>query len=119
MTKSELIKLIYLYTFSAIGLILVIIGSVKILDLGLKEFVFKNADTYYYPDVIYQKTEGISEEQAQKQREEQIKLQQTNIKAERQKVASNSLAMIIVGFPLFFYHWRKILKNNIEKSNIV
>jgi hypothetical protein len=42
----EIIKLIYIYIFSAIGLILIITGTVRLIDLGLKVYVFKQADVF-------------------------------------------------------------------------
>ena len=61
----SVIRKIYLYLFSAIGLIVVIIGSVQLVDLGLKTFVFKKADVYLeYPRPIIApdgKIEAINE----------------------------------------------------------
>ena len=42
------IRLIYLYLFAFVGLFTVVIGSVRMVDLGLKIFVFKDADKYEY-----------------------------------------------------------------------
>jgi len=38
--KYHLIRKIYLYTFSLVGLVLVVIGGVRLVGLGLKTFVF-------------------------------------------------------------------------------
>lgn len=116
MTKKELIKLIYLYLFSAIGLILIIIGSVRLIDLGLKTFIFKKADIYYYPKLQPKPVDlNISDEEWQRQINEQTKIEEMNRASERQRTASNSIAMIIVGLPLFLYHW-SILKRS-DHSN--
>ncbi|MBI5019261.1 hypothetical protein HZB58_03235 [Candidatus Gottesmanbacteria bacterium] len=40
------VRLIYLYLFSFVGLLTVVIGSVRLVDLGLKVFVFPDADRY-------------------------------------------------------------------------
>ena len=46
----SLIRKIYLYLFSLIGLVLVVIGCVELVNLGLKAYVFTSADQYYsYP----------------------------------------------------------------------
>src|SRR3989344_9120563 len=42
--KHSLIRTIYLYLFALVGLVLMIIGMVRLLDLGLKIFIFKEAD---------------------------------------------------------------------------
>ena len=42
------IRLIYLYLFSFVGLLVMVIGSVRLLELGLKVIVFKGADSFEY-----------------------------------------------------------------------
>lgn len=115
MTKKELIRLIYLYLFSAVGLALLIIGSVRLIDLGLKVFIFKKADFYYYPTQPKPIDLKISEEEWKRQIDEQVKAEQANRYANRQRTASNSIAMIIIGLPLFLYHWRILKKTDNEK----
>jgi hypothetical protein len=44
MEKHSLIRTIYLYLFSLVGLTLLIIGSVRFVDMGLKAFVFTKAE---------------------------------------------------------------------------
>lgn len=109
MDKKELLKLIYLYLFSAIGLILIINGSVRLFNLGLKTFIFKEADIYYFYPSIPSETEiELSPEELQKREE-------LNRKSQRQREVSSALSMIFVGAPLYFYHWRAVLKN--KKGN--
>ena len=100
------IRTIYLYLFSLIGLVLIVIGLVRILDLGLKVYVFKQADQYaVYP----QRIDGQANEAEQERiRIEQEMAEVKNVKSRRQNTASSSLAMIIIGLPLFLYHWRII-----------
>ena len=35
------LRLLYLYLFSFVGLLITVIGSIQIIDLGLKTYVFK------------------------------------------------------------------------------
>lgn len=44
MNKKELIRTIYIYIFSLVGLVLVTIGAVRLVDLGLKATIFTEAD---------------------------------------------------------------------------
>lgn len=44
MQHYPLIRTIYLYLFSLLGLVLLIIAGVRFLDMGLKAFVFTKAD---------------------------------------------------------------------------
>ena len=46
-----------------------------------------------------------------KTQEEQKKFDEQNREAKRQRTAANSVAVIIVGVPLFAYHWRIIKKD--------
>ncbi len=118
MKITEIIKLIYIYLFSAIGLILIIIGMVKLIDLGLKVYIFKQADVYYtpkiYPDI--NQGEKLTPEEIAKREEEQIKAEEINRIAERQRTVSNAIALLIVGLPVFIYHWRIALKYYFNKE---
>lgn len=114
MEKRELLKLIYLYLFSAIGLILFINGSVRLLDLGLRTFVFKEADVYYFPTPAYPEDEKLSPEELQKRLEEQQKAEEINKRSQKQREFSGALAMIFVGLPLYVYHWRLVLRSRKE-----
>ena len=44
------IRLLYLYLFAFVGLMTTIIGSVQLVDLGLKSYVFKVSEYSYYPE---------------------------------------------------------------------
>jgi predicted Holliday junction resolvase-like endonuclease len=105
MKITEVVKFIYIYLFSAIGLILIIVGSTKIVDLGLKTYIFKQAD-YFYAPPFYSPDSNLSEEEIKKRQEELKKADEINRKAERQRTASIAISQIIVGLPLFLYHWK-------------
>ena len=44
MKKDSLIRTIYLYAFALLGLIFLCISGIRFLDMGLKAFVFTQAD---------------------------------------------------------------------------
>lgn len=100
------IKKVYIYLFSAIGLIIFIIGAVQLINLGLKAWVFTKADVYYeYP--MQKRIPAVEGEDFQEPSEEELaEYQKNELSANRQRQASTAIAMIIVGAPLFFYHWR-------------
>lgn len=100
------IRLLYLYLFSFVGLFITIIGSVQLVDLGLKTYVFKVTNRVYYPEP---RLEG----QAQLSIEELDERNQAEESNQRKRQMSNSLAMIAVGIPVYLYHWQTIKK---EKS---
>lgn len=108
------IRRLYLYLVSFIGLLVMVFGFIRLVDLGIKVFVFKNADQYSYISPRAAIMEGkepnqqLSEEEIQRQEEEQKKIQEQEMMRQRQRETSGALSMILVGFPLYFYHWRKI-----------
>lgn len=122
MSKHPLIKKIYLYLFSLLGLTLITIGSMRLLTLGLKVYVFTKADVYYeYPqapqiakEMVGEGTTSTSLTPSREQIDEFNKNQRTS---NRQRDAAESLAMIIVGLPLYLYHWSVIKKEKDNKDN--
>ena len=129
MKKNSWIRTIYLYAFALLGLVLLVISGIRFLDMGLKAFVFTKADEeqrirYSMPPMSYQldKIEAMRQG-GQLSAEETINLDQfladynawkersektDPLTAQRQKTASSSLAMILIGLPLYLYHWRVI-----------
>ncbi len=99
------LRLLYLYLFSFVGLLITVIGSIQIVDLTLKTYVFKVTEYSYYPEPI--PVEGgkpiISEELSRKRNEQEA----TN---QRKRQLSTSLAMIAIGVPLYLCHWKTIKK---------
>ncbi len=111
--KNLSVRRVYLYLFSFLGMVLVVIGCVRLLDLAMKTYVFKQADefVYYSTPVRIDKAGNeveLTSEEVEKQKREQEEAQIKQTKSQRQRDLSNSLAMIIVGVPLFYYHWRVI-----------
>jgi hypothetical protein len=152
MKSTSWIRTLYLYTFSLLGLVLVIIGGVRFIDMGLKAFVFTSADgeeKIYreqppFParlpddsrDMLFEvdkdgqilpevKKEGVfvtlpSEDYVLVQEwlgdyrvwQERQKAFDPVV-ARRQRDAASSIAMIVVGIPLFLYHWRVIRRESV------
>jgi len=141
MNKHSLIRTIYLYLFACIGLVLLTIGTVQLVNLGLKMFVFTKAETSYVsppPRAILMPGEKTDNEDnfvtAIAECEEKCELTETqqqqmeswladyeywqeneakqDYKTERRhRDASMALAFILIGLPLYFYHWRVIKKD--------
>ncbi len=109
----------FLYIFASVGLILMIIGGVSLIDLGLKSYVFTKADNYCYErspvapvEKIPNGTTPLTAEQQKAEDEWQKKQCEESRTASRQGQASNAIAMLIVGIPLYSYHWMQIRKEN-------
>ena len=122
MNKHPIIRKIYLYLFTLVGLALITIGGVRLVGLGLKTFIFTKADVYYeYPMARPIKAPPIEENQKtmefeQPSKEEVEEYQRKQKSSNRQREAADSLAMIIVGLPLYLYHWRLIKKDKEENE---
>jgi hypothetical protein len=131
MSKYPLIRTIYLYLFSFIGLVLIVIGTVKFVNMALKTYVFTQADQeqYKYMDqpqmppmkIAQPRIDGGAETtltREEKQAYDQWMADYTAWKARtdkidvmasrRQSEAADNLAFIIVGIPLYWFHWRLI-----------
>lgn len=121
MNKYPLIRKIYLYLFALIGLVLITIGCVRLVGLGLKTYIFTKADIYIeYPMARPIKIASV---EAGK---ETVKMEQPTIEeleeyqnkqqaSNRQREAAESLAFIIVGLPLYLYHWKIIKQDKKEE----
>ena len=129
--KKELIRTIYLYLFALVGLVLLVIGCVGFVNMGLKTWVFTQADQQRYvyeqpvayPIASLEKVQArddlseadkeaikqmISDYKVQKERTAKIDV----VAAQRQSDAATNFALIIVGLPLYLYHWRVIKRDN-------
>jgi hypothetical protein len=143
LAKHSIVRTIYLYLFTIVGLVLVVSGMVRLLDMGLKMFVFTKAEdidkiqqSYSYPlcssPIAVEKMQSYQESTSTELTTEEkaaLKTWLDNYKnlqqeagkidylaSQRQKEASNSLAMILVGLPLYLYHWRIIRKETKEEK---
>ena len=134
-----LIRTIYLYLFTLVGLTLLIIGSVRFLDMGLKAFVFTQAEEeeqlYSRQPVAPYPLERIEEIQGSQSlsEEEKTAIRQwladyknwqeksskvNSVTARRHRDASFNLSMILIGLPLYLFHWRIIKRETKNKKEI-
>lgn len=113
------IRLLYLYLFSFIGLLIAVIGSVQLVDLAIKVYVFKGADEYGGYSVPATKVlpDGKEVKITDEEIAEQKRMQEKETTRQRQRQASTALAMILVGAPLYKYHWSMIQKESKEKKS--
>src|SRR6185436_20982396 len=98
----------FLYIFATVGLVIAIIGGVSLINLGLKTYVFKKADNYCYNYTVPVDKSGNPTDRTQAQVDQDKKNCEDQQAAQRQSQAANAIAMLIVGIPLYFYHWNRI-----------
>ena len=135
MNHYPFIRTIYLYLFTLLGLVLLVIGGVRFVDMGLKTFIFTKADQeqrimgkqpFYQPYSTerLEKSQGTAgETEFSDQEKDAIRQWLANyeeweksrslvdpVSSGRHRDASMNLALILVGLPLYLYHWRIIKK---------
>lgn len=138
--KNTLIRTIYLYTFSLVGLVLVVIGGVQLVNMGLKAWVFTQADEEQrvwqkqppMPVIAEKRVETAVKEGVIKELTQDEKIAMENwlatyntwkkqqetfdpVTAQRHRDAASSMSFILVGLPLYLFHWRTIRK---EKESL-
>jgi len=136
MQHHPLIRTIYLYLFALLGLVLLVIAGVRFLDMGLKAFIFTRADEEQrlykiqppMPMAIEKVQIAADGKELSLDDRNQIKQFLADyerwknenekfdvIRSQREREASFNLAMIIIGLPLYLYHWR-IIKKETKKA---
>ncbi len=128
MAKFNLRK-VYLYIFSMLGLILLIIAAVGLINLGLQLTFFRSSLENRYsnppPEPYFLKNVELSKEKVELTGEQKEALEQweTDYKdwQENQKSKgylpyvseslSRDIALLIVGLPLYMYHWNLVKKD--------
>ncbi len=121
-TKTILIKNIYLYLVCFVALMMVVISTGNIVQIILKKYVFTKADRDYYPSFdcglmvkpmaapVDQSFKPLSPEDCAKREAESKKQAEENRAAGRQRDLVRDISFIVVGMPLFAYHWMVVRK---------
>lgn len=129
MERDSIVRAIYLYIFAFVGLLFITIGGVRFVDMALKAAVFKQADE---EQRLYARQPPMPAARADMERwashdalteEERATVRRwladyegwreasakiDPVVSQRQRDASTSLAFILVGLPLYLFHWRMI-----------
>jgi hypothetical protein len=127
--RRSWIRSLYLYLAALFGLVLLSIGGVRLLDMGLRAWIFTEADSerriYAFQPPMPPPTERLDRLTGREEltEEERAMVRQwleeyrgwrersarvDPVTAERHRTAASSLAMILLGLPLYLYHWRLI-----------
>jgi hypothetical protein len=142
--KNPVIRTIYLYLFALIGLGMFVVGSSMLINLGLKTFIFTQADSVdnyrSVPPTLYMKSDidNVKELQACSDKCNLTDLQKEQIDnwlvdyetwqnmeenkdpdfytvRNRERQASSAISIILVGFPLWLFHWM-IIKKDVKRK---
>lgn len=112
------IRQLYFYIVTLIGLLMIILPTADLINLGLRTWVFpkvEEAEYAIYPHPVgppgTERQETVAEQDARIQKEQAYsKLQR---RAHRQRDAIRDISFLIVGLPLFIFHFRVVQR---EKS---
>ena len=124
------IRVVYLYLFALVGLVLVTVGGVQLVSLGLRTYVLTEADAemrmHYMPEppvrftpdratamaedtsLSAQEREALRQWAEDYERQRRMREEIDPVKSRRQRDAARAIAFLLVGLPLFGYHWRTI-----------
>ncbi|MFW5951647.1 MAG: hypothetical protein ACOCVZ_05975 [Gemmatimonadota bacterium] len=124
------IRPVYLYLFSLLGLVLITIGSVQLVGLALRTYVLTDADAEvrirYGPEppaaVARERIEGLEGDTTlapatrealnrwarEYERAREARESLDPVRSRRQREAAGAIALLVVGLPLYIYHWRTI-----------
>lgn len=143
--KNPIIRTIYLYLFALVGLAMLVVGLSMIINLGLKTWIFTQADKmdnynnqpmplYLSSDIKVAQEVKVCADKCEltQTQKEQVDSWLTNYeewknseknrdpnfyqKQNRQRQAATAISLILVGLPLWLFHWGVIKKDNKEKE---
>ncbi|MDQ1284029.1 MAG: hypothetical protein QG620_377 [Patescibacteria group bacterium] len=129
--KAKLIKTIYLYLVAVLSLLFVAIGAGRILNTGLKYYIFPEAEKKSYFECNQQPPIApvISKENATADQKVQIdslladyenwKQNQSGdncLVPARQNNIVDALTMVIIALPILLFHWKLIRREKGEKD---
>ncbi|MBU2612902.1 hypothetical protein KJ925_00385 [Patescibacteria group bacterium] len=119
--RTALIKTIYFYLVALIGLMMVVFSTADLVNLGLKTWVFPKADLNEWKeppcavqvvkDPTFQETDTVYIQRLQSC--EASRMDEDEMRAIRnQKSVVRDISFIVVGLPLFLFHWTTIRKES-------
>ena len=109
---KKIIRNVYLYTFSAVGLIFMIVGAAILVNVVLKTYVFplEHYSEYYYSrcaDYIYMDSPKEDFDMETCEANEADDRATADSDARKRDMAIG-LSNLMVGLPLWLYHWKTI-----------
>ena len=131
--SSKIIRNVYLYLVSMIGLLTLIFGMVGIINNVLTNYVFQVDDNSYYTpysagpcDVSMVDTKDPTGKTMVQRSTQEIADCQKKVDAQNEKTRKNNaerefsiaIAQILVGGPIWWYHWTMVQKDNKHKEEV-
>lgn len=120
--KSAFLKNLYLYLVSFVALMMIVFSTGEIINLALRTYIFTKADKnfYGYPEPICDTASPTGTPRGKEyvgspclNKAEREKQEAENRSAQRQRDLVRDVSFLIVGLPLFAYHWRLARKKDL------
>ncbi len=112
-SQNTALRSLYLYASAFIGLITIIIAGSSLVSLTLKATIFTKADSLSIPSMDedcsperIKNTPGLTAATCEKRAVESKKSREYNVAANRSGELASNLSFLIVGIPLFAYHFK-------------
>ncbi|EKD63898.1 MAG: hypothetical protein ACD_51C00155G0008 [uncultured bacterium] len=121
-TFRKIVGNLYLYIFSTVGLVIFIVGGITLVNVVLKTYVFQLThyqewwnDTYgcqwkTNPDGTALSTEDMDACEVKQEEERAISDSDA-----RKRDLANGVAEVVIGTPIWIYHWMVIRKKKDEE----
>jgi len=119
METKNIIRNVYLYLVSAVTLFMIMFAVVSMVNLGLRTWIFPQADDYNYsiklpqdyctPDTSGKQVCPPAEEREKMEAREKLMQDQQKTQSRQRDLVTN-ISMLLVAIPLFTYHWMVIRK---------
>ncbi len=130
MARQQWVRTVYLYLFAFVGLLLVTMGGVQFVSLALRATIFTQADaqerlrmppqppfgpkgasvqTLAQNEQLSPEDRAVVQQWLQEYKQWQAESARIDpVRANREREAASALGMILVGLPLYLFHWRLI-----------
>ncbi len=119
----RVLRLVYLYLLSFVGIVITVVSSIGMIDLVLKNYVFQVNNYGYYsspefcasskgPDNVNPATPA----EIEKCKNEQLELAKSENQNQIKRDLSSQIAGLLIGLPLWLYHWSVIRKQKEEEE---
>jgi hypothetical protein len=109
--KSHLVKTIYLYVVSVIGVIMIATGVIGLVNTTVKLIVFDKYPVPYYTDFVKEPavTGAKDERTAEQKAQDELKAEERRDQTRKEQMVNDltdGIALTVVGSVLYTYHWR-------------
>ncbi|KKM08772.1 hypothetical protein SY88_21920 [Clostridiales bacterium PH28_bin88] len=112
MKREWNIRTIYLYLVSFVTLMMIIFGTVQLIQSAV---AFVYPPPAYYPGPADIKMRMANEKLEPEVIEEQVRFEQERqeqqIKYDRARRVAESFSLLLVALPIYLYHWRRIQRD--------